>query len=494
MNDFSPDIQAILRAWVASTKDAKPPVPKTSVMRKLVANLKRTHLSLSSSSEIKSPSARDEALAVLSLLSFELVTVTKPSEAVLRQAISVFEMIDSLCWSEDEFDERNDFLVRFAFIAWRHSRSLGFGGLSQEWLEKYDSIGDSGSATSRLAADRRYAVDLVGVVDWSAELLSDPEQLFRMCSLLRQQRDASPKTVLANAESLYEVLQRRLPTRDVFDEERYFLCELATIAAATSRVLGRRRECASWLGAAQAACQGATDEMLRRAQCEYIRLSMQYTFKEFDGLATSVERLSQDCDRQGFDALASRSRYLKAVLRKDFGDLSEALKDLEELCAAVKPSDRLRPWALMTLAEVLAKLGRNRESLERLREAEAAASQQSQPIVLATLRNIFGEGLRDRGLVEAAAEKFREGIAAFASLGLATQVAYLRIILAESLLALGRPEEAELEILAALPTIEEQSMVPEGLSAIALLRESIRRRKTDRNALRELRERLQGKR
>ncbi len=34
-------------------------------------------------------------------------------------------------------------------------------------------------------------------------------------------------------------------------------------------------------------------------------------------------------------------------------------------------------------------------------------------------------------------------------------------------------------------------MVPEGLAAVALLKESIRRRKTDPNALRELRERLQ---
>lgn len=491
MNSFTSDFQAILRAWVASTKDVKPPVPKTSAMRKRVANLRRTVLSSSSSSEIESPTARDEELAVLSLLSFELVRVAKPSEAVLRQAIDAFEMIGSLSWSEDEFGEREDFLVRFAFIAWRHSRSLGLGALSEEWLEKYDSIEDSCSATSLLAAEGPSAVDLGGVFDWSAELLSDSEQLFRVCSILRRQRDAFPKAVLANAEFLYEALQKKLPIQKLFDEERYFLCELATIAAAINRMLGRRRECNNWLVAAQVACQGMRDEALRRAQFEYIRLSMQYVVKEFDGLAASVERLSQDCERQGLKALALRSRYLRAVLRKDFGDVSEALKDLEQLYATVKQSDRLRPWTLMTLAEVHAKLGRSRESLEHLREAEAVASQQGQSIVLATLRNILGEGLRDCGLIEAAAEKFREGIAAFASLGLATQVAYLRIILAESLLALARPEEAELEILAALPTIEEQSMVPEGLSAIALLRESIRRRKTDRNALRELRERLQ---
>jgi tetratricopeptide (TPR) repeat protein len=461
-------------------------------MRKRVEELTRTLLlSSSSSSEIESPSVRDDELAVLSLLSFELVRMAKPSQAVLRQAIVAFEVIGSLSWSEDEVGEKDDFLARFAFIAWRHSRSLGLGALSQEWLEEYDSIEDLGSATSLIATDRLSADDLGDVIDWSAELLSDSEQLFRVCSLLRRQRDAFPRAALANAESLYGALRKRPLIQNLFGEERYFQCELATIAAAVSRVLGRRRECNNWLVAAQVACQGMTDEGFRRAQFEYIRLAMRYTFKELDGLAASVERLSNDCKRQGLEALALRSRYLRAVLRKDFEDVSEALKDLEQLCKAVKKSDRLRPWALMTLAEVHAKLGRSRESLEYLREAEAVASQQGQSVVLATLRNILGEGLRDRGLIEAAAEKFREGIAAFASLGLATHVAYIRLILAESLLALARPEEAELEILAALPTIEEQSMVPEGLSAIALLRESVRRRKTDRNALRELRERLQ---
>jgi hypothetical protein len=73
-----------------------------------------------------------------------------------------------------------------------------------------------------------------------------------------------------------------------------------------------------------------------------------------------------------------------------------------------------------------------------------------------------------------------------------TTVALLSLVAAETLLRLSRPREAEWEILAALPTIEEQKMVPEGFAAVALLKESVRRRKTDPNALRELREHLQA--
>jgi hypothetical protein len=65
--------------------------------------------------------------------------------------------------------------------------------------------------------------------------------------------------------------------------------------------------------------------------------------------------------------------------------------------------------------------------------------------------------------------------------------------LAEALLEVGRAREAEWEILAALPTIEEQKMVPEGFAAIALLRESVKQRKTDPKALLELRQYLKAK-
>jgi len=76
---------------------------------------------------------------------------------------------------------------------------------------------------------------------------------------------------------------------------------------------------------------------------------------------------------------------------------------------------------------------------------------------------------------------------------MATREAYLRIVLAEALLQGGRSAEAELELRTALPTIEREKMVPEGVAAIALLRESVRQRKTDPKALSAVREYLQAK-
>src|SRR5262249_34846894 len=117
----------------------------------------------------------------------------------------------------------------------------------------------------------------------------------------------------------------------------------------------------------------------------------------------------------------------------------------------------------------------------------------NRPLALADLKWVIGETFRAQGKHTQALESLLSAKQDFEGLGMSTYVAYLCLAIADTFLTLHRDREAEVEILAALPTIEEQKMVPEGLAAIALLRESVRRRKTDPQALRQLRERLQPK-
>jgi hypothetical protein len=65
-------------------------------------------------------------------------------------------------------------------------------------------------------------------------------------------------------------------------------------------------------------------------------------------------------------------------------------------------------------------------------------------------------------------------------------MASMHLVIAELLLEQGDEAQAEHEVRAALPIIDEEKMVPEGMAAYALLRESLRRRKIDRNALRDV--------
>ena len=116
-----------------------------------------------------------------------------------------------------------------------------------------------------------------------------------------------------------------------------------------------------------------------------------------------------------------------------------------------------------------------------------------QYVALADLKGTLGETLRRTGHIAAGIESYREAVKHYLALGMVTRVAYVRVLLAGVLLEAGHSREAEWEILAALPTIDEQRMVPEGFAAVALLRESVRQRKTDPLALHDLRAHLQAK-
>ena len=85
-----------------------------------------------------------------------------------------------------------------------------------------------------------------------------------------------------------------------------------------------------------------------------------------------------------------------------------------------------------------------------------------------------------------ALEAYRSALREAGEVGMQGDVAALHLVLADVLLGAGQDRQAEWEIRAALPIIEEEKMVPEGYAALSLLQESLRRRQIDQNALRNL--------
>jgi hypothetical protein len=81
---------------------------------------------------------------------------------------------------------------------------------------------------------------------------------------------------------------------------------------------------------------------------------------------------------------------------------------------------------------------------------------------------------------------FRVAQKELAAIQMPADVAALHLVIADILLESGQERQAEWEIRAALPVIDELKMVPEGFAAMSLLRESLRRRSIDRQALRSL--------
>jgi tetratricopeptide (TPR) repeat protein len=110
----------------------------------------------------------------------------------------------------------------------------------------------------------------------------------------------------------------------------------------------------------------------------------------------------------------------------------------------------------------------------------------------ADLKLYVGGVHRALGSLGEAKDAYREAQSDYAALGMRHLVAYTHLVVAEVLLEMKREREAEWEILAALPAIDEIKMVPEAFAALALLRESVGQRNTNLTALKDLRARLEA--
>jgi tetratricopeptide (TPR) repeat protein len=337
----------------------------------------------------------------------------------------------------------------------------------------------------------------VPVSDRSEDLvetvLSDADVLLSLLALLKGRRDADPAGVAAEAAFAYGRISKRNGVIGLFDERDYVLGEFASLASTAQRFLGNREEAFRWLDRAEAAFRHTVNPGPGMANVAYARLALRYELGRFEDVLELLPSLISSFDRLGMQAEAFKSEILRADALRGCDRLSEARQLLAEICDG-KPESvdaGLMGQALFRLGQCAALEGETDSALESYRRAVPLLQTANQRIALASLRAVVAETLRLKGQLGEALESYRSAQSDYAQLEMRTWVAHLGIMISELLLALDRPREAEWEILQALPTIEEQKMVPEGFAAVALLRESVKRRKTDPNALRELREHLQ---
>jgi len=328
-----------------------------------------------------------------------------------------------------------------------------------------------------------------------AQTLSDPDILSAICRLLREQRDISPQDVAEEASWIFRWIGDRTQALGVFDERDYFLGESAFIAGSAYRQLGRRREALLWLDRAEAAFRHTVNPGPGLSNIAYTRLALRFEMGQYEEVLELIPSVSTSFRKYGMDIDLAKSTLLQAMALKQCGRLGEALEILEHVqcLPAVTRDSALRARILAEVGDIHQIGGDFDQAIVPYTKAMALLENAAPSVALADLKMFVGSAYREHGHLDAALDALRSALVTYASLGMVTRVAYLRVFVADTLLALGRPREAEWEILAALPTIEEQKMVPEGLAAVALLKESVRRRKTDPNALRELREHLQAR-
>ena len=325
--------------------------------------------------------------------------------------------------------------------------------------------------------------------------LSNPDVLVSVLGLLRDREQVAPGLVAEEASAIYFWVETADWAFGSFDERDYFLAESAYLAGNSSRLLGNRENAIRWLDRADANFRHTVNPAPGLANVAFVRLALQFEIGNLARVLETIPLVRSSFERLGMSSGVAKSLLLHAMTLKCNGQVKNALELLEPVLGweESKLDLALRGRIVSELGDLYQLDGRFElamtaygEALGLLRKCETTAA-------TADLKMFVGEAYRQRDSLSVALEAFRAAAADYQELGLTTRLAYLRVFIAETLLRLNRNREAEWEILAALLTIEEKKMVPEGFAAVALLKESVRRRKTDTNALRELREHLKAK-
>ncbi len=186
-------------------------------------------------------------------------------------------------------------------------------------------------------------------------------------------------------------------------------------------------------------------------------------------------------------------RFLEGIGLHSAGRSDEALPELESLLTESElVKDRLvYGLVLVNIGQIRAKKGDTSEAFAVLAQARVVIEGSGNRWALANYYNVYAEVLRDLEQYESAIESYGIGVDLLSSMQMESQAAYVRVVLAETMLLAGREDEAQVQIVRALPVISREALLPDATAAIALLRESIRRQKADPEALRTLKLELQ---
>jgi tetratricopeptide (TPR) repeat protein len=331
--------------------------------------------------------------------------------------------------------------------------------------------------------------------EFRKESLSNCDVLLAICKVLRETLDTDPALVVNEASALYRWVTNPASAVGMFDEREYLLGETALIAAIGSRVQGKLTEAERWLDRSDAAFRHTVNPAPSAAGIAFERLALRFTEGRFEETLELLPLLKASFNKLGMGLQTAKVQFLEAITLRALGKVDEhfaLLQGLEET-PDVRATPSLHGQVLVHIGNHEAVLGQFEAAARTYEKALPIVMNGNRPFALCELKWSIGDSYRGQGSLVRAIEAYRAAKNDYQALGFQAMVAKISLVIAESLLAVGRDREAEWEILSALPVIDEQKMAPEGFAAVALLRESVSRRKTDPNALRDLREHLQAK-
>ena len=406
----------------------------------------------------------------------------------LKVLTTLYDIVEGLRWTDDVFDERGELLTRVSYLAWLDARRHGTSEETIIWEARaIEHVVQQEPVTAfiDLCAEERSD-------ELNRRFLGDPAVLLAIVVRLREGMDHEPLSLLREATGMHQWLagnRQALPSRE---EAAYFAAEIDWLLASGSRLCGRFPVSQAWLDRMDQDFVEVVGSMSLQARGRYTRLTVLHHQRLFENVLELLPAVVESFLGLGMRAYLSKCSLLKAVSLKEVGREDEARTELEALTSDPEVRDKqVRALALIGLAELDGRLGRYDLAMAKLSTAGTLVHGECLPVAVGQLHGIRGEILRDRGSLREAAESYRLAIAVYRAAGMVSFAAYVQVVLSETLLASGLEDQASDEIMDALPTIAELRLVREAMAAVALLRESMRRRKPDHSALRELRTQLE---
>jgi tetratricopeptide (TPR) repeat protein len=286
---------------------------------------------------------------------------------------------------------------------------------------------------------------------------------------------------------MYRWIEETFRPTSFTDEREYFLAQLDLSAASCERWLGHWTRSLELLSRAETLFEATVEPTTGHLETLFTRLVLSCERHDYDVVLATVPQLEEKLRFLGMETVLAKCHILKAETLKRLGRIDEARAEFEAVLKT-GPVQRLHPLkgiVLGQLADCDVISGRLESAVDKiaqsLRETGLGGS-----VSTCHAKMIYGEAARRGGDLTTALSAYRAGCSGFASIGMVRWEAYARLTAAEVLLAMDRDHDAERELRKALPVFEEEKLVPESLAAVALLRESIRRQRPDRNALAKL--------
>jgi tetratricopeptide (TPR) repeat protein len=339
------------------------------------------------------------------------------------------------------------------------------------------------------SAERVLSVPLGERAARAAELrLEQPDVLLAVCTRLRDRLDRSPATVREEAEFAYRFLL--LPNRPIglFDEREYFLGEFALVAGTACRQLSRRDEARLWFDRAEAGFRHTMNAVADLSRLAYQRLALRLEERELETVLELVPSLVQSFQELSMPEEGLKAQFLEGLALLEGERLGESVDVFYRICAEAEGlgSEKLMASAYGNLTHLYAMQGDSAKAIEASQRAIPILKRLEDRVALAKVQWGLATLLRETGQLPAAVEAYRAAQQEFGRIGMRADVAALHLVVADLLLELGEEPAAAQLVLEALPVLQELNMIPEGMAALQLLRESLREQKINRLALREL--------